>query len=162
MKKLFISCTVTAVAFILASCDKDSTRTNTPENPPSDTLLIESIIINPSSLELEAGDSATLTPLILPEQSETVALEWASSDNTVATVSASGTVTALSKGTATVTASAGGVHGSSTITVIAGKTQRTIRPFRATIRNAPMDWQSRYPETNTSRGSPRTPNTAGM
>ena len=63
MKKVFISCTVTAVAFILASCDKDSTR------------LIESIIINPSSLELEAGDSATLTPLILPEQSGTVALE---------------------------------------------------------------------------------------
>ena len=62
MKKLFISCTVTAVAFILASCDKDSTGTNTPENPPSDTLLIESIIINPSSLELEAGDSATCRP----------------------------------------------------------------------------------------------------
>ena len=123
MKKLFISCTVTAVAFILASCDKDSTETGTPENPPSDSLLIESILINPSSLELEAGDSATLTPIILPKQSGTVVLEWTSSDNTVATVSASGTVTALSKGTATVTASSGEVHGSSTITVTAGKTE---------------------------------------
>ena len=123
MKILFISCTVTAVAFILASCDKDSTGTGTPENPPSDSLLIESILINPSSLELEAGDSATLTPIILPKQSGTVVLEWTSSDNTVATVSASGTVTAVSEGTATVTASSGEVHGSSTITVTAGKTE---------------------------------------
>ena len=114
MKKLIISCIVTATVFVLASCDKDSTGTNTPENPPSDTLLIESIIINPSSLELEAGDSATLTPIILPKQSGTVVLEWTSSDNTVATVSASGTVTAVSEGTATVTASSGEVHGSST------------------------------------------------
>ena len=101
MKKLIISCIVTATVFVLASCDKDSTGTGTPENPPSDSLLIESILINPSSLELEAGDSATLTPIILPKQSGTVVLEWTSSDNTVATVSASGTVTAVSEGTAT-------------------------------------------------------------
>ena len=123
MKKLIISCIVTATVFVLASCDKDSTGTGTPENPPSDSLLIESILINPSSLELEAGDSATLTPIILPKQSGTVVLEWTSSDNTVATVSASGTVTAVSEGTATVTASSGEVHGSSTITVTAGKTE---------------------------------------
>ena len=123
MKKLILSCIVTATAFVLASCDKDSTGTGTPENPPSDSLLIESILINPSSLELEAGDSATLTPIILPKQSGTVVLEWTSSDNTVATVSASGTVTAVSEGTATVTASSGEVHGSSTITVTAGKTE---------------------------------------
>ena len=123
MKKLILSCIVTATAFVLASCDKDSTGTGTPENPPSDSLIIESILINPSSLELEAGDSATLTPIILPKQSGTVVLEWTSSDNTVATVSASGTVTAVSEGTATVTASSGEVHGSSTITVTAGKTE---------------------------------------
>ena len=123
MKRLIISCIVTATVFVLASCDKDSTGTGTPENPPSDSLLIESILINPSSLELEAGDSATLTPIILPKQSGTVVLEWTSSDNTVATVSASGTVTAVSEGTATVTASSGEVHGSSTITVTAGKTE---------------------------------------
>ena len=126
MKKLIISCIVTATVFVLASCDKDSTGTGTPENPPSDSLLIESILINPSSLELEAGDSATLTPIILPKQSGTVVLEWTSSDNTVATVSASGTVTAVSEGTATVTASSGEVHGSSTITVTAGSHRNSI------------------------------------
>ncbi|MBQ7517305.1 MAG: Ig-like domain-containing protein [Bacteroidales bacterium] len=64
---------------------------------------VQSITLNKSSLELYAGNSETLTATVDPSDA---VLSWSSSDKSVATVSSSGVVTGVSRGTATITLSA--------------------------------------------------------
>ena len=60
--------------------------------------------MNSSSLEMATGGQATLYVNITPSNASFKAVEWSSSDETVATVNQNGTVTAVAAGTATVTA----------------------------------------------------------
>ena len=78
--------------------------------------------LTPSSVSLLAGTTATLTPSFKPENvnASGVKLKWTSSDETVATVDADGVVTAVSDGTATITAAVEGdntVQAKATVTV---------------------------------------------
>jgi hypothetical protein len=68
---------------------------------------------------LEAIGSRTQLELEFPDGLTTVGLEavWRSSDPAVASVDANGMVTALGQGVATITAEAGGLSASTTITV---------------------------------------------
>ena len=63
-----------------------------------------SISLTPTELALTAGESSTLTATILPATGTSKTLDWTSSDESVATVDATGKVTALKAGTATITA----------------------------------------------------------
>lgn len=78
--------------------------------------------LTPSSVSLLAGTTATLTPSFKPENvnASGVKLKWTSSNETVATVDADGVVTAVSDGTATITAAVEGdntVQAKATVTV---------------------------------------------
>ena len=64
------------------------------------------ITLNKSELTLTAGESASLTATVKPEGS-TDAVVWSSSKTDVATVDATGKVTAVAPGEATITATAG-------------------------------------------------------
>ena len=66
--------------------------------------LAESISLNRDELTLERGASECLTATVLPSDADNRSVTWASSDEDVATVDAGGIVTAISAGTATVTA----------------------------------------------------------
>lgn len=68
---------------------------------------------------LEAIGSQTQLELEFPDGLTTVGLEatWRSSDSSVASVDGNGMVTALGQGVATITAEAGGLSASTTITV---------------------------------------------
>lgn len=57
-----------------------------------------------STLQLTEGENATLKAVITPDNATDKTLTWSSSDETVATVDASGKVTALKPGSATITA----------------------------------------------------------
>ena len=66
---------------------------------------VTSISIN-SNMTLEAMDTYQLSAYIYPSDANNKSIIWTSSDNSVATVSATGLVTALKKGSTTITATA--------------------------------------------------------
>ena len=82
-------------------------------------VLVESISLNPSSVELEIGKTLQLTATVSPSTATAKDLTWSSSMSSVASVNSSGLVTAISDGTTTITASADGKTGSCQIEVLA-------------------------------------------
>ena len=79
---------------------------------PGDTAVTPTISLNRTVLVLSVGDKETLK---VNGTEETAA--WSSSDPTVASVTSSGDVTALAKGNAVITATAGGESVACTVTV---------------------------------------------
>ena len=67
------------------------------------TSPVNSITLDKTALSLYVNDTETLTATVKPDNASQV-LKWESSDDTVATVDQSGKVTAVGKGTATITA----------------------------------------------------------
>ena len=81
---------------------------------------VENVILSDSSIELRVDDTYSVDCEILPvEAAAEVDVEWSSSNSSVATVSSSGTITAQGEGTCTITAEAGGVTDSVSVTVVA-------------------------------------------
>ena len=79
---------------------------------------VSSISLNKTSANLNVGESLTLTATIQPGNATAKDIYWSSSDPNIASVSASGVVTAKAVGTATITAYASnGLSASCTITV---------------------------------------------
>lgn len=63
---------------------------------------VSSVSLDKTSTTLEVGDEATLTASITPSNADNKKVSWSSSNNDVATVN-NGTITAVAKGTATIT-----------------------------------------------------------
>ncbi len=63
-----------------------------------------SIALDRETVQLVEGETATLTATVLPEDAANRTVAWSSSNESVATVDANGTVTAVAAGTATITA----------------------------------------------------------
>ena len=78
--------------------------TSTITIPTIPTILCSSIELDNTSLMMNAGETMQLTATVLPDDAANKTVAWTSSDNTVATVSDNGLVTALAAGTATITA----------------------------------------------------------
>ena len=121
---------VTAVApgeaTITATANGDKTKTATcAVTVKPDSVSAESVTLSETTLTLEIGDTETLTATVTPADT-TDTVEWSSSDETVATVE-NGVVTAVGRGTATITATAGGASATCTVEV-----QRTYIPIPPT------------------------------
>ena len=86
---------------------------------PIDVIAIESIEVNPQTVELEVGESVVLDLVITPVDAQHGVIDWQSDNNDVATVDDSGRVEALSAGTATVIASVDGFQATCAVTVVA-------------------------------------------
>ena len=97
--------TITAVAG-----DKSATCTVTV------TVPVSSIYLNPTTLTLEVGKTYSLMATVYPSNATDKTVSWTSSNTSVATVS-KGTVTAVSVGTATITAEAGDKSATCVVTV---------------------------------------------
>ncbi len=96
MKKKVLSILITILAlctcmFTLTACGGNS------------TVEVTSITLNRSSVTLEIGDTVNLYETIYPSNATDKGVTWSSSNTSVATVS-NGIVTAISEGTATITA----------------------------------------------------------
>lgn len=79
-----------------------------------------SVTVTPSTSTLTVGQTATLGATVRDAAGNVIAgasVTWASSATSVATVSASGVVTGVAPGTATITASSGGRSGTAAVTV---------------------------------------------
>lgn len=69
----------------------------------SKTVSVTGVKLDNGKLELKAGETAQLTATVEPSDASDKSLEWTSSDAKIATVDASGKVTAVGVGSATIT-----------------------------------------------------------
>ena len=98
--------TAAAATILITSCGKRE-----------ETVGVSSVAVTPSRIEIIEGGSAALSASVSPEAASDRAVEWSSSDRSVATVDKAGTVHGLRPGTATVTATAEGKSGTCAVTV---------------------------------------------
>ena len=78
-----------------------------------------SIDLNYGSFDLKVGESFTLVANVYPDNASDKTVVWTSDNESVASVYDNGNVTAVSLGTATITASCGSVSASCVVTVVA-------------------------------------------
>ena len=93
---------------------------STPATPPvASNVHPTAVTIEPSSIALSEGKTATLKAVVTPANASSRAVSWSTSDASVATVDNLGLVTALKSGTATITATTndGGLKATCSITV---------------------------------------------
>ena len=90
------------------------------------SIPVESVILSQESAELCIGETLQLSATVLPEDADNRTVSWSSDNTGTATVDESGLVTALSTGTAVITASAGNVSALCTITVSGASMSFTI------------------------------------
>ena len=110
----------TTCAFALPACDNDEPG----DNGGAQTVAIESVTLNKTELTLNVGDEETLTATVAPDDATDKTVTWSSDNTAVATV-ANGKVTAVSAGTATITAKAGGKSATCAVTVNSALTEDT-------------------------------------
>ena len=122
-------------AVALAKGCGDGTTPTVPPKP--DPPRAATVIISPATAELTAlGATAQLTGQVLDQSGQVMAsatVTWSSSNVAVATVGTTGLVTAVGNGTATVTATSGGVSGMASVTVAQEVGAVAISPGTGTL-----------------------------
>ncbi|WP_292522465.1 Ig-like domain-containing protein [Methanoculleus sp.] len=109
-----------------------------PSGAPVEPVLT-TIEVTPATATLEAGATQAFQATALDQtgsEMDGVTFSWTSSDETVGTISADGVFTAAAEGTADVTATAGDVSGTATVTVSSEEPALTsieIDPSAATL-----------------------------
>jgi uncharacterized protein YjdB len=117
------SCTINARAGTQSATCKLTVKT--------EVVPVSSISVSPAICTLEIGASQTLVATILPANSTSKTVSWVSDDPSIATVSATGVVTAVAAGNCMITASCGGKKGACAVTVKTGSEESiaTITPM---------------------------------
>ena len=107
------------------------------EPPPTEPQRPTAVTVSPASAQLSAlGETVRLAAEVRDQNGQAIAnaaVTWMSSDRSVAAVDASGLVTAVGNGTATVTATAGSVSGSAAVTVAQVVNSVTVSPGAPTL-----------------------------
>ena len=83
----------------------------------SKTVAVSEVRLDKTTVSLSVGSSITLTATVLPENASNKTVSWKSSNTSVATVDSNGKVKAIAGGSATITATAGGVSAKCSVTV---------------------------------------------
>lgn len=86
---------------------------------PAGPVAVTGVTLDKTSISIEAGQTAQLTATVQPGNADNQAVTWSSSDNNVASVDATGKITANTKGSATITVTTadGGKTATCTVTV---------------------------------------------
>ncbi|MFN2316169.1 MAG: Ig-like domain-containing protein [Gemmatimonadales bacterium] len=130
-----LATTVAATALLLGACIEDFSAPDA--EGPVDNVLVSTIPLNESMVELFIGNTRQLLAgprnadgQFVPGQS----VVWSSSNEGVVSVSSTGLATAVSSGTAVISATAGGVTGTTEIKVRFPVGQVVVSPASGTIR----------------------------
>ena len=130
---IVLSAAMATVAWA-AACGDGATE---PPAPPPDPPRPTTVTVTPATAELASlGETVQLRAEVRDQNGQVMAgaaVTWASSSAAVATVSAAGLVTAAGNGTATITAMAGGVSGTATVTVAQEVSAVAISPAADTL-----------------------------
>lgn len=101
--------TATITATSADGTEKSASCTVTVIDP--DNIPVSSITISGGNVTLEASSTYAISVTVKPNDAANAAIIWTSSDESVATVDENGVVTAVGKGTATITATAADGYG---------------------------------------------------
>jgi hypothetical protein len=120
----------------------DVTKTATYEITVN-AVAVTGITLNKEAVQLKVGKTTKLTATVEPDNATDKTVVWSSGDETVATVSEDGTVTAVAEGTATITAGTpdGAQTATCTVTVIAAT---AATEYYEKVTSAPEDWSGEY------------------
>ncbi|MFR0556730.1 Ig-like domain-containing protein, partial [Pseudoscardovia radai] len=115
---------------------------------------VESVSVTPTSLDMLKGDTAQLTATVAPSTATVKRITWSSSDSSVASVDSTGKVTAVKRGTATITATSNN-----------GKTATVPVTVTSAVNNIiyvtkPSGWSTVYAYVYASSGTSAVPNAA--
>ena len=125
------SAALVAIAALAAACGDGATE------PPPDPPRPATVTVTPATVEFTALDATVQLAADVRDQHDQVMagapVTWSSSTAAVATVDASGLVTAVGNGTATITASAGSASGMAAVTVMQVPDSVAVLPAEATI-----------------------------
>ena len=97
------------VSLFGAACtpeENNPSGTDEPGGGKDKTVHVTGIQLDRTSATIKEGESLTLVVTVTPDNAENKTVSWSSSSDAVATVDNSGKVTAVSKGTATIKATA--------------------------------------------------------
>ena len=133
--RIFILAAATLSATLWAYACGDGTTD--PPPPPSDPPRPTTVTVSPATAELAALDATVqLSAQVRDQNGQVMAgvtVAWASDNAPVATVDGSGLVTAAGNGTATITATAGSVSGSATVSVAQRVSAVAVSPATDTL-----------------------------
>ena len=107
---------VLALGITAVACETDTGNEGGDGDDTTD-VAVTGVSLDKTSLELLEGETAVLTATVTPDNATDKTVSWISSAQSVATVSETGTVGAVSVGRATITATAGGVSATCVVTV---------------------------------------------
>lgn len=96
-------------------------------------IEVTSITLNHQSLNLRVGETETLTASLNPENTTNTMITYESSDSSIINVTQDGKITAITPGTATITAKVGSVSAECVITVLAPNTAPIIEAEDVTL-----------------------------
>jgi hypothetical protein len=106
---------------ITATCaGKSGTSVITVTTAPPPTPVVTTVTVSPSSASIAVGATAALQATVKDQNGNTMTgqtINWTTSNSAVGTVNASGVVTGVSGGQATITATSSGKSGTANITV---------------------------------------------
>ena len=111
---------VPALVVAALACGSAGGNAIAPSTPPPTAPRVASIVLSPTSASMTPGSSRQFTAQALDAAGTAlpnVAVSWSSSAPAVASVSGSGVVSAITPGSAVISASAGGVTSSANVTV---------------------------------------------
>ncbi len=106
-----------AVFLAVLSCGEDATS---PPPPPPATPQPARVTLEPDSVVVVAGDTVRMRARVLDDRARPISdapVTWMSGDPSIATVDATGLVTGLKEGQASITATSGPVSASAPLTV---------------------------------------------
>ena len=130
-RTLIFAGTALSAALWALSCGDGATEP--PPDPPRPTT----VTVSPATAELTAlGATVQLSAQVLDQYGQVMAgaaVSWSSSAASVAAVDASGLVTAVANGTATITATAGSASGTATVTVAQQVSTVAVAPAADTV-----------------------------
>lgn len=113
----------------LGACGGSTGTTPTPPPPPPPPTTVDRVVVTPASVSIERGGQGALIATVIGVQGDTLTtpVTWASANPGVVTVSADGTILAVSAGgPVAVTATAEGKVGTAQVTVTPPSVARVI------------------------------------
>lgn len=110
MKTIKFLTAIVAASLLMVGCDKNK------NNDGEKTVEVEDIYIEGPEADLVVGDTFTIKAVISPDNATNKSIKWSSDNESVATVD-KGEVTAVAAGSAVITAKAGGLEATCTVTV---------------------------------------------
>lgn len=94
---------------------------------------VSAVVLDKTSLSLAKGSAETLTATVSPADATDKTVRWSSDNPSVASVDQHGLVTAVNTGEATITAAAGDISATCTVSVFVPVTSVTLNPANMTL-----------------------------